>query len=296
MLLRAEVMRLGYVFAVIVAVGLSSAPVMALNQKDVADCDQEADSDRSIAGCTRLIEFGNLTNQVRTVAYFQRGNAWYHKGELDHAIADYDETIRLHGWTGSNIDPVVIKTRQGVYTNRGLAWRDKGDLDRALADQNEAIRLDPKWYNAHANRGEIWRLKGDMDRAITDQDEAIRLYPKFPLAYVLRGDTLRYKGELDRALPDYDQALRLSPNYIPAFTGRGLTYEKMGDLARAHGEFQKALASPSQLKAADISKSSLETARAHLAALASGAPPGRRPLGSREPGPADCPRRWQFGL
>jgi uncharacterized caspase-like protein len=63
----------------------------------------------------------------------------------------------------------------------------------------------------------------------------------------------------------------LSPDYITALTGRGLTYEKMGDLSHAHVEFEKALASQSSYRAFDA-KSALETARARLAALDSGAP------------------------
>jgi uncharacterized caspase-like protein len=51
-----------------------------------------------------------------------------------------------------------------------------------------------------------------------------------------------------------------------------LTYEKMGDLARARAEFEKALASKSKFRGSNAGKS-LETARAHLAALDSGTPP-----------------------
>ncbi|MBX9645461.1 MAG: caspase family protein, partial [Xanthobacteraceae bacterium] len=64
--------------------------------------------------------------------------------------------------------------------------------------------------------------------------------------------------------------LRRSPDDIPALTGRALTYEKMGDLARAREAFLKAVGSKSQQRG-NVNKSSLETARARLAALDSGA-------------------------
>ena len=89
-------------------------------------------------------------------AYTNRGLAWGDKGDLDRAIADYNEAIRL--------DPKYAD----AYYNRGLAWRAKGDLDRAIADYNEAIRLDPKYADAYNNRGNAWRAKGDLDRAIAD--------------------------------------------------------------------------------------------------------------------------------
>ena len=67
-------------------------------------------------------------------------------GDLDRAIADYSEAIRL--------EPEFSV----FYNNRALVWRDKGDYDKAIADYDEAIRRDPGEIRAYANRGEIWRL------------------------------------------------------------------------------------------------------------------------------------------
>jgi hypothetical protein len=144
------------------------------------------------------------------------------------------------------------------------------EYDRALADYNEAIRLDPKYNTAWSNRGELWRLKGDLDRALADQDQGIRLKSDDAFSFNARGDTLRYKGEFARALADYDKALQLSPGAIPAFAGKGLTYEKMGDVTRARAEFQNAVNSKTQHRS-DYNRQALDTARARLAALDSGA-------------------------
>jgi tetratricopeptide (TPR) repeat protein len=191
-------------------------------------------------------------------AYEGRAKVWFEKGDLDRAIADSDEAIRLN--------PTAAVT----FNNRGNFWRKKGDLDKSLADLDEAIRLAPKYANAYSNRGETWRQKGDLEHAIEDQNRAIEINPGIAVSFVLRGDTLRYKGDYPRALADYDQALVVLPDYIAAFTGRGLTYEKLGDLARAKEEFQKALSSQSHFRT-DVSGTALETARARLAALRSGA-------------------------
>jgi tetratricopeptide (TPR) repeat protein len=64
-------------------------------------------------------------------AYNNRGNARRAKGDLDGAIGDLDQAIRLD-------------TKFAVaYHNRGLARRDKGNLDGAIADYDEATRLNP---------------------------------------------------------------------------------------------------------------------------------------------------------
>lgn len=209
--------------------------------------------------------------------YGTRGVIWLELGQLDKALADFNENIHRN------------PKEPAAYNGRALVWRDKANYDASISDFTEAIRLNSKFATAYASRGEVWRLKGDLDQAIADQSEAIRVAQQLgrsvsqtvvtedtpadmlALCHILRGNTYRYRNEFDKALADYDQALKIVPDAIPAFTGRALTFEKMDNLAQARSEFQKALASKSQGRS-DIQKSSLATARAHLAALASGAP------------------------
>jgi tetratricopeptide (TPR) repeat protein len=274
---------------------LFCAPASAANRSAFynnrcSDFYDNSEYDRAIAACDEAIRL----DPRNANPYVNRGFAWYTKGLPDRAIADFDEAIRLDPKFGTayngrgeawrekrDFDHAMADYGEAIrllpkadqafpYNNRALLWRDKGDYDRAIADDNEAIRLDPKFSKAISNRGEIWRLKGDLDRALADQDYAIKLEPKSIINFLNRAETKRYKGEFARALADYDQSLRLLADYVPAFVGRGLTYEKMDDMARARIEFQKAVDSRSPEKS-DISRSSLETARARLAALDSGA-------------------------
>jgi tetratricopeptide (TPR) repeat protein len=73
----------------------------------------------------------------------------HNKGDLDRAIADYDEAIRL--------DPKDAM----AYYNRGLAFKAKSDLARAIANYTEAIRLDRNYAKAYYNRGLAKRANGD---------------------------------------------------------------------------------------------------------------------------------------
>ena len=127
---------------------------------------------------------------------------WRDKGDLDRAIADFNEAIRL--------DPDPKDAR--AYNNRGHAWRNKGDLDRAIADYSEAIRLDPKFARAYYNRGFAWRDKGDLDRAIADYTEAIRLDPKNAAYYRSRGYAYFHKGDFTASAADLLRATDLADN------------------------------------------------------------------------------------
>jgi tetratricopeptide (TPR) repeat protein len=135
---------------------------------DDASICAEASGDEAISACTRVITSrrGNLSQ-----AYYNRAIEYRNKGEIDRAIADYDEAIRL--------DPKDAN----AYTNRGRAYFAKGNNDRAIAEYDEAIRLDPKNKIAYNNRGSAYEAKGDNDRAIADYNVAIRLDPKYAFAY-----------------------------------------------------------------------------------------------------------------
>src|SRR5262245_43873503 len=132
-------------------------------------------------------------------AYTRRGWTWQMKNELDNAIKDFDEAVRL--------DP-----RPHAFLNRSVAHGRKGDHDRALADLNEVLRLDPKNVEAYNNRGLTWEGKKDDEKAIADFSEAIRLDPKFSIAYLNRGNAFARKKDFDKALADFNEVIRINPD------------------------------------------------------------------------------------
>ena len=69
-----------------------------------------------------------------------RATVWRDAGELDIAIADYSDAIRL--------DPNSSPHTPGADT-----WTGTNDLDKAIADYSEAIRLDPKFVAAYLGAG-----------------------------------------------------------------------------------------------------------------------------------------------
>jgi tetratricopeptide (TPR) repeat protein len=165
-------------------------------------------------------------------AHLFRGNIYYAKGDYDHAIADFNETIK----STSNVGCLAC-----VYNNRGIAYAHKGDTDRAIADYNQAIQLEPDLAGTYHNRGAAYANNGDYDHAIADYDQAIQLMPDFAIAYTNRGVAYDNKGDTDRAIADYDKALQLKPDDVEAYNNRGLAYDDKGDYDRAITDYNRAI-------------------------------------------------------
>jgi tetratricopeptide (TPR) repeat protein len=115
---------------------------------------EKAPLERQIAGCTSLIQSAKKSDSDLAIAFSNRGNAWRLKGEVDRAIADYDQAIKRDPRSAS------------VFVNRSAAYDAKGQHDRAIRDYDEAIKLDRRSPVAFNNRGFAYYSIGQHDRAI----------------------------------------------------------------------------------------------------------------------------------
>src|ERR1700680_1512174 len=75
------------------------------------------DWNSQIKNCTTLIQSSRETSNFRSIAYINRGLAYYILNDFDHAISDYSEAITL--------DPQSII----AYHNRGMSFKSSGALD-----------------------------------------------------------------------------------------------------------------------------------------------------------------------
>jgi tetratricopeptide (TPR) repeat protein len=152
-------------------------------------------------------------------AYYARAEAYEEKGNLDHAIADYSEAIRLHP-TGT------------AYMRRAQLWSRIGNLDGGIADYTAAAKLKPKSAGPIHQRAFVWQQKGDISHAIDDVTEAIRREP-VPGYFVDRANMWVEKGDLSRAMADFDEAIRQAPELSLAYAYRARVWLKEGDKTRA---------------------------------------------------------------
>ncbi len=119
----------------------------------------------AIAACDRVIKSRKITGHQLGAVFAVRGYQRQMKFDLDGALSDYREALRL--------DPGIAS----VFNNRGNIYRDAGDYDKALADYDQAIALDPQGADALASRGWILQQKGETDRAKRDFEQALAAGP-----------------------------------------------------------------------------------------------------------------------
>ena len=142
---------------------------MLAQANPIDDCNQSADIERQIDGCTQFLQLDPFSPHV-ALAYGRRGEAYVHKGDFARAIADFDQAIAL--------DPKDAD----AYYNRGWAYDEKGELDRAIADYTKAIALDPNDADHYYGRGWAYQNKGDKDKAIADYRKALEIDPSHQYA------------------------------------------------------------------------------------------------------------------
>jgi tetratricopeptide (TPR) repeat protein len=276
---------------------------------DFKACEQSS-GDEALAACDRAIASGKFQGVLLAQLHNNRGVEYKAKGELDSAIADFSEAMKLN--------PKNLL----AYTNRGDGMVAKGDYDAAIADYDAAIAADPNFLRAYSGRGDAYKNKKDFDRAIedyrkalslkpteekrkliervlasvyverglsqkdpaaelADYDEALKLNPANTSALNNRAVLYSAKGEYDRAIQDLDQAIKLKPDYSLAFRNRGDAYRGKGDTERAVADYKQALASNPSEKLKQEVQAALDALAAGRAAPAStpaaASPPAAEP-------------------
>jgi lipoprotein NlpI len=143
--------------------------------------DITAAPERRIRTCSAIIESPQETQQVRASAYFYRALAWRVLDELQRAIADLTEAIKL--------DP----RHTGAYGWRGRLLADTGEYDRAVANYTDALKVFPEDDGFSGNRGYAHFYRADFAAAAADLHRAIQLAPyatdnadRAPMLYLAR--------------------------------------------------------------------------------------------------------------
>lgn len=216
-------MKIQQLLGTLIAVALISFPVRTQSPDSAKDVLKQGveraaqgDFDGAIADYTRAIQInsrvmtgpGNfpcpgseivVSDLFNALALNNRGSAYFRKGDLEIALADFNRAIRMQ--------PQLAD----VYNNRGNVWQEKGDSEKALADFNQAIKLNPRHSAAFNNRANLHQFKGHLAEALADYNQSISLEPAKAIAFANRGLTFLQLGQTAQANADFQRALELNP-------------------------------------------------------------------------------------
>jgi tetratricopeptide (TPR) repeat protein len=136
----------------------------------------------------------------KALSYLLRGNEGAEKGDLNQAIADFTEALRIYPQSAA------------AYHNRGLVRSRNGEHDKAIADFTNTLRLEPDNASTYRIRARSYGIMGQYDLALADYGQALGLDPKNARAYRDRAAVFARKGTYARAVADYTESLRLDPD------------------------------------------------------------------------------------
>jgi tetratricopeptide (TPR) repeat protein len=120
--------------------------------------------------------------------YLLRGKALLTKGELDGAMADFNQALKLR------------PTYAEALAARGMGWSKKKDYTNALADLDQAIAQEERVESYYA-RAQIYETQGNADRAVADFRKAIELAPKGVFDAVAQASAKKRIEQLSKQVP-----------------------------------------------------------------------------------------------
>ena len=160
---------------------------------------QRGEYDEAIQACTKAIDSGDLTKELLTASYNNRGQAWLGKNQTENAIEDFSKAI--------DINPSYATS----YYNRGNCWFKKEQYGKAVSDYTRTVELDPEDAEAYGNRGLARFNLNSLDLAISDYSRSIELDPESALNFYNRSVAYERKGLLDKAVADILSFIHYAP-------------------------------------------------------------------------------------
>ena len=170
-----------------------------------------------------------IKNPQEALPHFLYGSALYWSGNVDGAITEYREGLRL--------DP---QSPMG-YQLLGIAWGWKGNIETAQENFLKAYTLDPSKADTHMNLGSTYAAQKNFEKALDHFRQAVELAPREALYQYQLGNLYDFMGRDEQAETAYKKALKLFFKYEDAQLALGALYEKREDYANALKYYKKAV-------------------------------------------------------
>ena len=204
--------------------------------------DLEGSVTKTVPACTALIDSSRYSGDELANVYFERAMSFQSWGKIDFAIADLNESNRIspsssgHEWLGSiyegrgELDKALAEYNEMIlleperpagYQRRADLRMKKGEYEKAIPDWSEAIRFEHPLTGVYEDyrRAAAHRVLGHEAESLADLDKAIESDSYASGAFNERAKIHEKRGERDKAIDDYRNALASQPYDPTAIEG-----------------------------------------------------------------------------
>jgi Flp pilus assembly protein TadD len=138
------------------------------------------------------------------IAHLMLGNVLYERGQLEAALHQYLEALRLRGDDSE------------VWQRAGVALSQQGKSADAISYFRTAIQLSPRRPEPRRSLAQTLALQGRTAEARAAYEALAPLMPQTPKGHTQLAEMLAEGQQPAEAIQHYREALRLNPNYQPA--------------------------------------------------------------------------------
>ncbi len=165
----------------------------------------------------------------QAVVHLEQGQEFYDQGELDKAIFEWRETVRLA--------PENAKAHHLL----GLALGDYGDRAEAIRLLEKSLLLDPENAMARVHLARTLEADGSVQRAVLAYRKALVLVPTSAYIHDRLGHLLAAEGDTAGAAKEWQRAIELDPEYAYTHANLGEALESLGSKRSALQAYQRAI-------------------------------------------------------
>lgn len=167
---------------------------------------------------------------------YKDGTVYLARGDLDTAIAKYEQAVKLHPYEVRYQDE-----RNRLYVEKARKTSDPQFINRALQSAEALLEIAPEHSNAFFTLAIAYYLKGDTEKAIAYYKKTAEINPFSADAYNNMGVIFTQQKRLDEAIESFKEAYRLNTGNLASLDNLARIYLNKNMLKEASLAFEEIL-------------------------------------------------------
>ncbi len=168
-------------------------------------------------------------NPFEYIYYFHRAIVLFNTGELQQAISDLDQSLKLSPYFGL------------AYRLRGGAYMALNNCAKAAPDFDEALHFLPPLVGEIGNQAVTCDIRlNRLDDVIKIAQLQLKYTPGDKDAYYNLGNAMFLKNDYKGAIANYQKAVQIDPSFQAGWLNIAMTYYYQKDFKTGNAVFEKA--------------------------------------------------------